>query len=419
LVTCKISVKHMTETIHSASSKGETRILYLTKVYPYPPALAGDAVYSRGIIEALSSYSTLTVLCCDNGGNQDRTPGIEWCVVDVPKVGQALSVFSGLPLISWRHATKSFQEALNSLLRESWDAIVLDNIGVVHALRAAESYRKKRPGTKIVYVSHEHEYPTRSAKYGTYGMGVAKRLASQRDLTKVRSGEYALLRQADLVTTISVADIDAFREIAPEQDYHLLLPGYGGPVLELRHIDASTPRRILLLGGRRSEQKRQILLDWLDASYDRLLLEEIETVVAGDMDEGFRRQIAEKFPSVQVLGFVADLRGLITSARIGVIADTVGGGFKLRLLSHVFERLPIVGLGDAIAGLPTHSGRGYLGAQNMQELLELVCSVIDDTETLNALQNHAFEDCESEFAWSSRGAGLALAIEGHHRRGIL
>ena len=28
------------------------KVLFLTKVYPYPPAVAGDAVYSRGVIGA-------------------------------------------------------------------------------------------------------------------------------------------------------------------------------------------------------------------------------------------------------------------------------------------------------------------------------------------------------------------------------
>lgn len=405
-----------------APIKGDARILYLTKVYPYPPALAGDAVYSRGIIEALSSCCRLTVLCCDNGNSSDRAAGIDWRIVGAPKAGQARSVLSTLPLISWRYATREFREKLGALMRESWDAIVLDNIGLLHALPIAEKYRQEHPGTKLVYISHEHEYPTRSAKYGTYRMSLLKRMATQWDLTKVEAGEKALLQRSDIVTVINSADISAFSKICPAQRYHLLLPGYDGPVLPQRQIDASTPRRILLLGGRRSEQKRRILLDWLEASYERLLQEKVETVVAGDMDENLRRQIEETYPAVRVLGFVDDLRALIASARIGIIADTVGGGFKLRLLSHVFERLPIVGLSDAIAGLPTSPGRGYLGAQNMSDLLEMVCAVIDDTETLNALQNQAFADCESEFSWSSRGAGLARAIAspaGHGSHGIL
>lgn len=400
--------------------KLEPKILYLTKVYPYPPALAGDAVYSRGIIEALSSVSKLTVLCCDNGGSRHSDSfGIDWRVIGEPRSGRVQSVFSKLPLISWRFATREFDKKLVELLRDSWQAIILDNIGLIHALPRALKYRENCSETKIIYISHEYEYPTRSAKYDSYGMGFLARLASALDLSKIKAAEDSLLRCSDIVTVINASDIAAFKKISPAKKYHVLLPGYNGPILKQRTIDVNTPRRVLLLGGRRSEQKRKILLDWLDISYERFIERKIEMIVAGDMDEVFRSMLAERFPAVRILGFVDDLKALVESARMGVIADTVGGGFKLRLLSHVFERLPIVGLADAIAGLPTVHGRGYLGAQDMPDLLKLVCSVIDDTEKLNELQNHAFSDCLSEFSWSNRGASLAHVIVSNHYDDLL
>lgn len=386
------------------------RVLYLTKVYPYPPAVAGDAVYSRGIIEALSSYCQLTVLCCGNGGKDQRDSGIDWHIAGQPLAGQAGSLLSPWPLIAWKFGTAQYSLALDTLLERPWDAVVLDNVGSAHALPQVVRYRHRRPATRVVYVSHEYEYATRSAKYGAYGMALPKRLAAKWDLHKVRKSESALLAQADIVTVINDVDLEPFKKICPSKKYFPLLPGYSGAVLEQRTIDAQTPRRVLLLGGRRSEQKRRILLDWLHISYDRMLNKNIETVIAGDMEESLRQLIINTYPAVRVLGFVEDLQDLIGSARIGIIADTVGGGFKLRLLSHVFERLPIVGLSDAIAGLPTTDGEGYLGAETLEKLLQLVCDVIDDTNRLNQLQNAAFSDCTSAFSWPSRGAGLAHAI---------
>jgi hypothetical protein len=39
--------------------------------------------------------------------------------------------------------------------------------------------------------------------------------------------------------------------------------------------------------------------------------------------------------------------------------------------------------------------RGPLRRKDMADLLEIACSVIDDTGKLNTLQNQAFEDCEA------------------------
>lgn len=388
------------------------KVLYLTKIYPYPPATAGDAVYTRGIIEALAGLCRLSVVCADCGGAWPVDSDIDWHIVGPQKKTQAGSVLSGLPLVAWKGATSPYATKLRALLAQRWDAIILDNLGLAHALSEAENYRSTHPSTRLIYVSHEYEYPTRSAKYAGYTLGALKRFFAERDLKKVNYWECALIRRANIVTVINTSDLKPFREISPGRKYLPLPPGYSGPVTELRRVSEETPRRALLLGGRRSEQKRQILLDWLNVSYRRLTAAGIELVVAGDMEDSLRQRLARDYPCVQVMGFVDDLEGLIASARMGIIADTVGGGFKLRLLSHVFQRLPIVGLGDAIDGLPTREGDGYLGASDLSALVSLVEEVIDDVERLDRLQRRAFDDCALAYSWESRARSFAKVLRG-------
>ncbi len=130
------------------------------------------------------------------------------------------------------------------------------------------------------------------------------------------------------------------------------------------------------------------------------------------MDDSLFKTLAERYPRTKVMGYVDDLDQLIASSRAGLIADTVGGGFKLRLLSHVFQRLPIIGLCDAIAGLPTRDGEGYLSAVNLNQLVDLVCESIDDIGVLNSIHNKAFEECRKEFSWSHRAQAFSEAISG-------
>lgn len=391
---------------------GERRqdILVLEKVTPFPPANAGDSVYSRGIIQSLAPFVNVTVLCADGGGAVPADDGITWRVTAPQRRGQAGSVASRWPLLAWKGATREYHAELDRLLQRRWSAIVLDNLGTVHALPKVLKYRQKHPDTKLVYVSHEYEYEIRRGKYGAYGMGFVKGLAAGLDLLKVRQAEVRLLRELDLVTVINPNDLLPFKRIAPGQTYLTLTPGYHGPVSGARRIGPEVPRRVLLLGGRKSQQKRQILLDWMDVGYGPLTEAGIEIVIAGDMDEDLRAVLTQTWPKVKVLGFVEDLAELIASARIGLIADTVGGGFKLRLLSHVFQRLPIVGLDDAVDGLPTGKGSGYLVADNLPGLARLVLEVIDDTDRLDALQTVAFNDCSTGFSWAARGKELALAL---------
>lgn len=389
------------------------RVLYLTKVYPYPPATAGDAVYSKGIIEALSNTCQVTVICADSGAIKKNTLNIDWRIVSPQRSGRVGSILSTLPLIAWKCATHDYTAMLESLLEKDWDAIILDNLGLAHALPRVKLYRDQKKNTQLIYISHEYEYSTRKEKYNSYKMAFPKKFLAEIDLKKVFKSEKALLIDCDVVTVINTLDIDLFRKVSSDKKYLPLIPGYDGPIIESRNITSETPRRVLLLGGRKSEQKRQILIDWMKLAYDALTREGIEIVIVGDMDDKLQNYLISNYSKVQVLGFVEDLEKLIASARIGLIVDTVGGGFKLRLLTHVFERLPIVGLDKAINGLPTLVGEGYLGASNLQSLTSLICKIIDDVDRLNDLQETAFVQCLSAFSWKSRADSLVSAVKGN------
>lgn len=397
------------------------RILYLTKLFPYPPAVTGDTVYSRGLIEAWASVADLTVLCAESGADHNAgTAGVDWRIVGPVRSGRAKSVFSRWPLIAWKGATPDYVRELDALLHVGkWDAVILDNIGLAHALPRVEAYRTAHPEVKVFYVSHEWEYWARAGKYRSYRMNFVASLMARLDLRKVKYWEEALIARCDIVTVITASDLVPFRKIDPSRKYLPITPGYDGHVTSARQITQATPRRVLMLGGRRSEQKQQVLLEWLAAAYKLLIDSDIEIAIAGDIGDELRQQVLREYPETRVLGYVEDLDSLVAEARCGVIADTVGGGFKLRLLSLVFHRLPIVGLAAAVNGLPTPAGGGYLAASSLAELATLICEVIDDLELLNAVQNQAYFDCARAFSWQERAHSLTAAISDRTKNGLV
>lgn len=388
------------------------RILLLEKVMPYPPATAGDAVYSRGMIEALAAHAVVNVLCADSGSDHQGHAQVDWHITKPQRIGRKGSVLSRWPLIAWKGAQRDYHDRLDKLLKRQWDAIIVDNIGTAHAMPKLRAYRRLNPGCALVHFSHEHEYNARSKKYGAYRMGSVERLATRLDLLKVKRTENMLVRETDLVTVLNTDDEKLYRDVAPKQRYLMQTPGYDGTIAAPRKIDASTPRRLLLLGGRRSAQKQQVLLDWLEAGHATLSEAGIETQILGDMPDSLRETLARDYPDLTVLGFVEDPTPLIAQARAGLIVDTLGGGFKLRLLSHVFNRLPIIGLEDAIEGLPVEAGQGYLAARDHAALARLVAQTIDDFPRLNTIMNAAFDACDGKFSWESRAIRLIAALGG-------
>jgi glycosyltransferase involved in cell wall biosynthesis len=307
-------------------------------------------------------------------------------------------------------------------LTQAWDAIVLDNIGCAHSLSAAKAYKVQNPATVLVYVSHEVEFETRRAKYGKYRINPLVRLGATLDLAKVKATEGRLLRDVDIVTVINQNDVLAFKAVVPNKRFTLISPGYDGSILQSRKIDKTTPRRVALLGGRTSQQKQQILLDWLEASYFALTSANIEIIVIGDVAPNLHRSVQEKYPQVILTGFVEDADALLDECRMGIVPDTMGGGFKLRQLTYAFRRVPMVGLDRAISGLPTVPGHGYLTAPDLKRLADLIVTSIDDTDKLNSVQERCFAECVDAFGWRARGelfAGLLSPKVGRARHETL
>ena len=116
------------------------------------------------------------------------------------------------------------------------------------------------------------------------------------------------------------------------------------------------------------------------------------------------------FRATRFLGFVEDLGSIFRNVRIGIVAERTGGGFKLKTLYYIFNRVPIAAIRDGIAGLPLTPEVDYLSFESIPELARGVATVIDDIGRLNSLQQAAYEKCESGFDWNDRGRTLCNAI---------
>jgi glycosyltransferase involved in cell wall biosynthesis len=97
-------------------------------------------------------------------------------------------------------------------------------------------------------------------------------------------------------------------------------------------------------------------------------------------------------------------------ARIALVPERHGGGFKLKVLDYVFNRLPILALEGSVAGVPLQHDDGILFYGDHRALAAGVLQVIDDYERLNRLQDRAYTLCRDRFDWASRAGRLLGAM---------
>src|SRR5262249_34559771 len=114
--------------------------------------------------------------------------------------------------------------------------------------------------------------------------------------------------------------------------------------------------------------------------------------------------------SVSFVGLVEDVRPYMAAARIALVPDLLGG-FKLKGLDYVFNRVPILAMRVALPGMPLEDGCSIGLFDSHQAPIEGVLSLIDDFAALNRRQAAGFEACAARFDWKRIGRRLLAQIE--------
>ncbi len=398
------------------------KVLWLTRKYPRP-ANSGELIYSDGLIRSFAKTGVrLVVIAHDNeealvGDGSDASrfvdeDGVEWRLGS-PQLGSRLgSLLTRFPADTWRLKNGGPAAALDrALADETWDAVMIDHAALGWAL--APVLRKRRaPGTgpSLVYLSHNHEARVRREVARQSEAALPQRIALYLDAEKYARQEEALCREVDLVTAITETEVAAYREGFPAQRYLCLTPGYLGPRLDDREIGPDRPRRVIMSGSFEWIAKRVNLERFLEQAAAPLAAAGIGLQIVGKTDETFLQAMQQRFPGVDFVGRVAEMTPYLLEARLGLIIEEFGGGFKLKTLEYLFHGLPLAGLRHAVDGLPLRAPDHLILEQSIPALIDSIIAAIDDFSRLNAMRTSAAAICAEAFRWEDRGRALHDAI---------
>jgi glycosyltransferase involved in cell wall biosynthesis len=384
------------------------RCLWIGRDCPYP-ADSGDVIYSSQLLESFrDAGAEVTVLCrARDGAAAPALPaGIEWHVVESGTRSSASSLPTRLPNIGRRHDTPAMQAALAVLLTRRWDVILFDHIGAGWALRAVRGHLRRASSTKLVYLSQNHETSTRMTVARNAQGNPASRAVLVLDAWKAGRLERALVRNARLVTVVTADDRAAFAADSPTTPCIVLSPGYLDRIVEHRTITDAVPRRAVIVGSFDWLAKRMNLEEFLAVADDRFHAAGAELVVVGRGPESWLEEVRSRVRATRLTGFVDSVVEHLDDARIGIVAERSGGGFKLKVLHYVFNRVPVAALAGSLSGVPLVPGESDLEAPTMEALADQVVELIDDLDRLNDLHQRAFDACAGQFDWATRGREL-------------
>jgi glycosyltransferase involved in cell wall biosynthesis len=376
--------------------------------------IGGAQIYSANLSQSLAkagAFVRFMGLGCTSAVPESAA-GVEWMSVPGRKRNGAMATLSRLPFAAAIDATKTYRLMLEKQLQEPWDAIVLDSYGTGWALEPCVAYcrarRAQRPA--LVHVSHNNEEQLwrvmgREARGSPF-----KRLALRRNSIKVAALERRMVRSVDLLTTITEEDRSTLGAGMTKDSSLSITPGYTGQAVASRHITAATPRRVLIMGSFQWVVKQVNLTRFVEIADPVFKEQGIELDVVGDIPTAFLAALEARCRATHFHGFVTNVAPYLAAARIGIVPEPIGGGFKLKFLDYIFGRVPVATVSQAVAGLSDDLQLAMIRNDSLAGLVGDIVSHIDRIDELNRMQERAFALGTAHFDWDVRGERFLSAI---------
>jgi len=358
--------------------------------------------YSRELLGSLAQFTAIDALAFGvPGETPPHVDNVTWRLVDQAEPPRWMSLATTLPNVAFRHFGHRFLSAAIEAARGA-DAVFIDFIGLfwmVEPMRRA--FRDWLNPPLIIVVNHNVEGDVRRQMVDAEESPVMKAILGI-DAWKAARLEIRANRSADGLIANTPADAHRFEQIA-ERPGVVIMPAYAGPRAPPRIIGPTTPERICILGNREAHHKRMVLERTLQAlssaGVERRFA--IDIVGAGDY-----REVQTRYPGFNYVGHLDNLDDYLRTVRFGLIPDEIGGGFKVRALTHAFQRVPMLAVRAAVLGMGLTADQDYVEARDLMDMAKIIPELIEDFDRLNRIKDAAFAHCAAAFDWEQRGRQL-------------
>lgn len=368
-----------------------------------PEPATGLLVYSARLSGAVAEFVDITMVGI--GPSMQRTE------VDVRPVEGALrggwrSLLSSLPNLSYASQTPAMARAVTSLIAEgNWDAVVIDHLQVAWACELLNDHR-----IPVIFITHNHEASMRRQVAGETPIWAPRGLPLRLDAVKAARLERLALARASIVTSITETDQQKFINDAPSATHVLIKPGWAGEIPDSVTPLAERPRRVGIIGSFEWHVKQENLMRFATEAGPVLAAADIELAVAGKVPEALANRLADECPSVRCIGWVDSVAEFLGQCRVGVVAEPLGGGFKLKSLDYVALRVPIAATAGSLEGLPLAKNQSMIEADSERALGHEIADRIDNTAELEKLASAALSACAPTLQWKPQVRALMEAF---------
>ena len=223
----------------------------------------------------------------------------------------------------------------------------------------------------------------------------------------MRRFERDAMSAVDAVTSISGTDIEAFRELCPDQTYIEASPGI--PIPERLPVPRD-PDRLLAMAGWAWKPNRDGLAWFLDQVWPGLSAQ-IPTLRFDVAGNGLPTSFVDRYRSerVRFLGFVEDGESLRQSSLALIAPLFSGSGIKMKVIEAFGSGLPVVTTPIGIEGLPVEDARHVVLVRAAGEAVDRIRRLHQDPTEQDAIRTEALAFAET-WSWESKAEALLRAL---------
>lgn len=334
----------------------------------------GDSIYTANLVDALYSMAC-EVDVVYYGSNQDEgkltKPSdlfVRRFCVPFSKKSFLAFVFSLMPSVHVnRYSIEYMAVLMDAVEMFEYDFVFVNHFKMAFVIPLIKSKLSKR--TRLVYVAHNVEYllNLNLSRCGS----IFSKLVYLVEAIKTRSKEHAYLNMCDAVTAISENDADALRDLYLLSNVHIMRP-----VMQyLDHSDSSERSwsNVIIAGSFQWFPKLLNLKNFLAATnFNKLIKSGIKVFVVGRADEKVVSEVNAAYHNVQMTGGVASLLPYYSQARIAVVPEKLGGGFKLKVAEAALNKTLIVSIVGAITRCGFVPGKHYIECPTYESMVDVL-----------------------------------------------
>jgi sugar transferase (PEP-CTERM/EpsH1 system associated) len=303
-----------------------------------------------------------------------------------------------------------FRQAVGELAsRKRFDLVFCD------FLQTAAPLRQLITRPKVVF-EHNVEFSLRKRKWQAEEEPL-RRLVYAAEWKKTRAIEAAVCRSFDHVVSVSEDDRRTLeREFGVT--HTSTIPTGVDTVFFHPMDDPPQPGRMVFVGSMDWDPNEDGIVWFLREVYPRIrqTIPDASFSIVGRAPSSRLRAIAEKEASVEITGWVPDVRPYLAKAEVVVVPLRVGGGTRIKIPEAMAMAKAVVSTPIGAEGLPFQDGREIRIAEQPEQFALAVIELLKNTPLRNSIGAAARDEVATNHGWDAVVGRVEQILEGVVRR---